>query len=696
MANTLAFELRLADKLSAPARAGANALKAVERQLKAVNSAQAIVPQRPIAVGSAASDKAIKAEQLAAEKAAAKQRVATERAAARELTAIRRQQAAEAKALARAAAAEQKAAQRAALAQTKATAKAEAQAVKDAAKAKKAAEQDASKAAKKAAAEQTARGEAFAAEAAGMASAAGAAATAVLALAAAFGAAVYAGAALAIQAAEAKGDTLDMLEAFMGSAEAANDTYDRIQDITRDVALSQSKAQELAQTLTAAGVTNQAMLLDAIKSIGQVDSVIKGAGDKVQAIIETANTAGKFQINAKKLVGTGIQMQALFEQLAKDTGKGVKQVEAELKAGKISAEVGVAALTKTIDTKFGGLAAGQVLDFGAQMQRFKDNIGRLFEDVDTGPFLSALKTVLDLFDQSTESGKFLKETLTAAFNGLFNAIAAIAPYVTTFFKGLIIIGLRVYIALKPLLKQFGLIGSAAKENKSSAEALANTMGVLADAITWVVEQFVKLLSHKSVLVVLGITAAAVVLPFVLMQAILVAVVVGITAFVAAAAMAIDWLLNLGQSAWNAGSALVGGLIDGIKAAGAKLIAAVKNLAGDALKTFKNIFKIASPSKVMMSMGENLSLGLAEGIAAEAPAVNDNMAAVVSPPSLPPQAAGAGGGTASSSVAFGEGSIVVHIHGVENAEELEEKLPEIMGNVMEQALLARGQSIQPAA
>lgn len=689
MANGAQFKLTLVDGLSGPANAGSRALKSVEKSLRAVSaSAKAIVPMKPITVtADKASQKAAASEAARAEKAANKQRIADERAAAKAIIAQEKQLQAEKKALAQAALAEWKAIDKRNAAQEKAALKLQSQAAKEQAKAQKAAKQEATKAAKKAAEAQTAAGEAFAEEAAATAAAATAAATAVLALAAAFGAAVFAGAKLALEASEAKGDTLDMLQAFLGSQEAAESTYDAIQDITRDVAISQGRAQELAQTLTAAGINNKDMLLDAIQAIGQVDSVIKGAGDKVQAIIERAQTAGKFQLNAKQLVGTGVQMQDLFQSIAAATGKGVKQVEAELKAGKISAEVGVAALTKTIDKKFGALAGKQLLDFGNQVQRFKDNIGRLFEDVDTGPFLEALKTVADLFDTSTTAGNALKESVTAIFDGLFSAAAAALPYVKTLFKGLIIIGLQFYIGLKPLLKALGLIGTTAKGSGDGTKTLAAAMTKVGEVVGFVTGIFAKFLAHKPVLVALGIAAGLVVLPFILMQAAITAVIGAFVGLLAIGASIGSWLLNLGAEAWNAGTALVDGLIKGISDAAGKLVATVQNLGKQAVTAFKDVFQIHSPSRVMAGLGTNLSLGLAQGIAAGAPAVNDNMTAVLEP-IAPPRVAGSSQGTTSTVTVSGNTFTFV-LPNVTNAEEFRSEVTPILADLFEQAVMTKG-------
>jgi hypothetical protein len=276
---------------------------------------------------------------------------------------------------------------------------------------------------------------------------------------------------------------------------------------------------------------------------------------------------------------------------------------------------------------------------------------------------------------------------------VFSVASAVLPYVKTLFKGLIIVALQFYIGLKPLLKSLGLIGSTAKGSGDGTKTLANAMTKVGEVAGYVTNVFAKFLAHKSTLIAIGIAVGLIVLPFVLLQGILLVLTAVFVALLAVGAAAMDWLLNLGQAAWDAGTSLVDGLINGVTAAGSKLVDTVKNLAGDALKAFKSVFKIQSPSRVMMGVGENITLGLAQGIASGGKAVNDNMTAVVDP-IAPPRTKTDGAnasGPVSAPTTFDEGSIVVNIYGVENAEDLEVRMPEIMGNVIRQALNGRGQT-----
>lgn len=515
---------------------------------------------------------------------------------------------------------------------------------------------------------------------------AAAAAAAVLALGAAFAALVYKGASIAIQAAEAKQDTLDLLDAMLGSQEAAKDVYGRIEDLTGKVAISQERATGLARELSAAGITQSDALTDAIKTIGQVESVLGSeAGGKIQTILEKAVQTGKFSINPKQLVGTGVQVQKLYEQIAKNTGKGIKQVEAELKAGKISAEVGVKALTQVVGAKFAGPAEGQVKDFGNQLQHLRDNIGKLFEDVDTGGFLDALHDVLSVFDQSTESGKALKAVLTAAFNGVFSVAQAVLPYIKTGLRGLVIIGLQVAIALKPLVKT--IKDAFGGDSKSGVDAFASAISVVAEYIGKLVSYVVVIAQFKPLWYAIAAAIGVALTPLALLLATFTAINIAIAYLGSKIVELLTWLGNLGNEAGKTGAAIVDGLIDGFVNMGPNLLKAVKWLADKAIGAFKKTFGIASPSKVMMGMGVNLMKGLDAGINIGAPAANDTLAHSVDPaPVLNGKAAG---GNVSHTT--GDITINIQVASTATAAELKEMMPEIMADALEQAGLTVGTS-----
>jgi hypothetical protein len=448
-----------------------------------------------------------------------------------------------------------------------------------------------------------------------------------LAVAAGLASLVVGGAALALKASEAKQDTVNMLDAMLGSQDAAQDVYSKVEGLGGTIALSLERGSELARELSAAGVRNKDSLVDAIKTIGEVESVLgREAGGKIQNIISRATQTGKFKVDARRLVGTGIEENVL----AKALGVTPKQLE----AGKVNAAAGIAAVNRLLQDKFGAVAEKKALNIGAQFTRLKDNISKLFEDVDTGPFLEGFNSIVKVFDQSTESGKALKFLVTSFFTGLFKLVAKVAPYVTAFLKGMVIIGLKAYIALKPLGKAFGSIG----DQKSGVDAVASVMSKLGDAIAFVIKNLVPaiLFFGKLGSIFLDVEST---------------------------------LVGLVTDFYDAGSNIITGLVSGIKDGASKVVSAVEDTAHAALDKFTGIFGIHSDSKLMAKMGGHLMGGLESGIAA-----NDNGPRSAMSDVMPSASAGAKGG--STSVTFGPGAIVIQINGT-NASEISAQLRDVL-------------------
>lgn len=537
---------------------------------------------------------------------------------------------------------------------------------------------------------------------------------------------------LAIEAAEAKQDTLDMLEAMLGSSDAAQRTLVAIRDITKVTSASQEAVQDSAAALSAAGIKNEKLLTDAVKSVAQVESVLKGKGEKIQAVFEKAAQTGKFEVNAKKLAGTGVQIQSLYAEIAKRTGVGVKAVEGQLKAGKVKAEVGIAALNTVISQKFGAVAAKQAKDLGPQLQRFKDNVSRLFEDVDTSPFLDALDRIVSLFDTATPSGQAMHDVLTSAFNGLFKVVSYVEPYVKTFLKGLVIIALQVAIAFKPLMKS--IRAAFGGESQSGPMRLAEIMSIVGLGLNKLIEIAIKLGPVFSVAWSVFKIANSVLVGF---AATLFAVPIYIGSLVTAIIAAAAWFAKFGDMAIDAGKNLVSGLIEGIVSAAASLYTTVADVAKGALAKFREVFQEHSPSRAMAGMGVNLAAGLAQGTSAGARTYagamvgagagmathaavgaqsrlmsfagpqfgvsamlgqrhltgNDNSRTEPAPAPQPRlrerSASGGSGGMVFHPGAFAAGSFP--ITGVANAEQLREIMPEILADAFEQVALMNGTS-----
>lgn len=110
--------------------------------------------------------------------------------------------------------------------------------------------------------------------------------------------------------------------------------------------------------------------------------------------------------------------------------------------------------------------------------------------------------------------------------------------------------------------------------------------------------------------------------------------------------ALDWYLSLPKKFLNIGSDIVMGIWNGIKAKAAALFDFVKGIGSKIASTFKNVLGIASPSKVFMDYGVNITQGAQKGIEKGQPSLvgaTNKMGKSVSPNPIGGSRSGAGGG-----------------------------------------------------
>lgn len=738
MADAIDFQLRLIDRMTAPARQMQRSVGALEKSLKAVDRTgsvfddkrrrAAIAPMPIKAIGPAAPDKQSAKEKAAADKAAA--------------AALAKSRAADEKRLAQAMRAEDKREKMLIASERKAYALAERfkkQKERDELKAARAAEKatkDKMRALKDAADIGGLQGPELMFERMGkalevlktpmgaailgigaIAAAAVAATVTVVAFTAGLVALGVAGAKLALSAAGARKDLEITLEAMLGSQEAAARATDGINRITNEVAITTEKARALVSSLATAGLKNEAVLLGTVKAIGQAESVVEGAGAKLEAIIQRSQTPKAwltpmgvqlrkvFQISPEDLQGTGVTIQEFYDTLGKRIGKSTAEIRFMLAYGRISAEEGTKALNAAVDKKLGGAAEKKMLGLNNQLTRLKQNFRMLFENVKVEGFLKVMKAVLDIFDQSTISGLALKTMLEGTFNGLFTAVEHVAPYVKIFMKGLIILALQAYIGFKPLLKALGLVGT---DGASGQQALIERMSQLGRVVNLVATGITKVVLGLQGIGALGpiVRATADAFTFLIGPVgVAVSMVAGWTATVL---KGVAGLIGLVPKFSEAGVSLVKGLTDGVKRAAKELIQSVTTLGDQALAAFKSKFKIASPSRVTMGFGANLSLGLAGGIKSKASVAQDQMAKVIpmaafrgGRPALPPPRAvapatqGGSGGNRGSRGSGGVTLIVekdginIHLDGATTPEEVRNMLPEVMADMLEKFAESQG-------
>jgi hypothetical protein len=492
-------------------------------------------------------------------------------------------------------------------------------------------------------------------------------ATAWIALGAAISAAVIGGAAIAISANDFKGDMTDVYRRFVDTEQGAIDTFERVQKLSRQLPQSAEQIHQLAGRLLAGGV-KATQLDDVIKAISTLEVALgseKGgaAADKLEKIISKAAVTGKFEISDRMLVGTGVTVTELYAEIAKRMGVGIDQVEAMMKAGKISAEQGIDALNNVIQNKFGDIAKAQMLDLDVQWTKFKDTISELFADIDSGPFLAALAAVLGLFDKNTETGARLKAITEDFYNFLFKAFEGVdGASLTGAFNAALdalegLVG--IFKFLWPYLSALGGgfmagIMEGFKVFSSILGTVGKSLGGLGDSealitmLTYAGKGFAYLFIIIGAVIGIVATVTGVFMAFVGgVGAALFGIIGAIGSFIGTA---VEWVMGLGR-------AIIDGLVNGIMGGAEAVIGAISGVVRGAIGAAEGLLKIGSPSKVFENLGSFTSAGFAEGITGDDAAQNA-IGAMVSPPTATgAAAAGAlmGGAAAGAAGAAGAGS-----------------------------------------
>lgn len=453
---------------------------------------------------------------------------------------------------------------------------------------------------------------------------AGPIALAVIVIAAIVTAAITATIALAkfaLGAADAARSAALLREGATGSAQAGKELGAMVDQLSSKLATPRAKLEELGLALARSGLKGQD-LAGAFSAIAMASAVMgDAAGSALQSIIDRAKTSKVFLLNAMDLKGTGLALQDVGAALAKRLNISVQQAVAALQSGQIKMKDGIAALDDATKAKFGDIAAKQMLGFGVQMDKLKENVTRLFADVNIEPFLKALKMVTDLFDQNTITGKALKAVFDGLLGPLFEGLGTLGPLFKGILQGMVIIALM--FAISVLKVRNALRHTFGRKSQSGILSLSTGLMIGKEAVA-------------TLTILLGLLAVSMflaALPFIIAGVVIAAVVYGIISAVMGLidifGEVYDYLsgLDFGAIADNIVNSLVNGLSNGVGA----LVAAAKNLAGSALNAIKATLGIASPSKEMMKVASFTTEGFSIGLDNGSDDVQASMDALVSIP-----------------------------------------------------------------
>ncbi len=358
-------------------------------------------------------------------------------------------------------------------------------------------------------------------------------------------------------------------------------------------------------------------------------------------LADAARTNSLLAAGVAKSVAGGEMLEAKLADLSgliplsRDEMMGLAKplADAGLKGQELNDALQNAAITAA-KAKFGPDFQKQMLSLPVQTARLKANFDKLFSGLKIENLLKAFQRLVDLFDESTGSGKAIKSVFESIMQPIIDGLTAALPKMIRFFLQMEVWALKALIFIKPYGQILQVIGLGFA---SIGVAIAALVGVLVVASV----AFGAFLGA----VIGGVIYIAT--KFSEMTGGVAATWESLTAGIKGAWQAIvDFFAGLSLS--EMGSNLIQGLIDGILGAAGGVADAVKGAVGGAIDAATSLLQINSPSKVFAAIGASTGEGMAQGVDASADAVQGSMQTMVDPSSAAGAAAapssGSGGGS----------------------------------------------------
>jgi hypothetical protein len=339
------------------------------------------------------------------------------------------------------------------------------------------------------------------------------------------------------------------------------------------------------------------------------------------------------------VASVGKQVPIAAEELR---GMAADLAKTGLKGDQLATALESAAI-KASRLKWGPDFAKQMLSLDSQAARLKANFSSLFAGLKIDKLLEGLSSLVDLFDETSITGKVIKDLFEELFQPLIDGFTGLLPKARTAFIQLEIMVLKALIAIKPYGSKIMLVAKA--------------FGVLALLVGGVVT-----LATVAFGVSLAMVAAAIGVVLGVIGAMVIATGLLIKMFVDLANTVVNSLVAGFQTVSNflegfslsqVGTDMVSGLAAGIANAGPAVLNAMKGVVTGAVSSAKKLLGIASPSKVFAEIGGYTGEGMAQGVEGSTDTVQGAMETMVAPPI---DAAGGGDAAPAAPAASGGGAV----------------------------------------
>jgi len=453
------------------------------------------------------------------------------------------------------------------------------------------------------------------------------------------------------------------------------ETYDMLANIAARQHVGQQQVFDTGKELLGAGIKNQKQLQETVKAVTDMQKAGTEEGvSKLKGIFKRAGEAqaspygvySQFTVSTDELRALGSSWDEYAATLSKQMHKTVTKQDVLWGRVRVSQQQGINAVVAINKQHAGKIAGGMFGGLDEVIQRASDSLHNLFADVDTGPLMSALHELIDVFDPLTENGKNAKTGITNVMNGIIKLAGKLTHEFTLGFLKIENELLKLYLYTIPAINGF-----------KKMWAMHDGLGKLKMLFTGLV----------IIVALLGITTLIAFLPLILLVGLLVAAVIGL-------ALAFGWVKDqidthmgaiketlhriFNKETWlNMAADAIQGLVDGLTK-GVKAVSGAAKAVGDAaLGGVKAVLAIQSPSKAFAKLGDYAAQGFAQGF---------EMADAGLKISSPGMAAAGGGGATTILL----GGVQIDINGATGPSgDWKQQLETQLADIFESAMLERG-------
>lgn len=315
----------------------------------------------------------------------------------------------------------------------------------------------------------------------------------------------------AIASTEAKNAALAQWSALGEGKISGAEVNEMLEDLRAKTGLAKDTLAPLTTQFLKMGITGKDALEGLTRAAAAAEATVAGGGEAFGVLYRQVNAAAeggqKLTIPYKKLETSLEKIGLNTGDVARAMGKSTSELQAGLKAGTVDAKVFGAAMQDAIAKKGAGPMA--VLANSAENigKLFHEYLGNMFEDLGKSvePFMGAIRDAVSVLDAKTSPlGAQLKATIGAAMSWIFATLTKLVPLAREFFWGLVVLALKAYIAIAPVvfrIKDFLTSATGLRALHAVWTALVTVFEVVAVAIGVVVAVF---LAIEAVAVVVGV------------------------------------------------------------------------------------------------------------------------------------------------------------------------------------------------